>query len=87
MSLGESVSGSSNRAIEKRGRVRPGRGKIVPRKFGKVAKVLWPENTAANLATHGGADERTGKRWLRGESDPPIEVVIACLVEMFKPID
>lgn len=83
----ESVSGSGKGTIGKRGRVRPARDKIVPRKFGKVAKVLWPENTAANLASLGDADERTGKRWMRGECDPPIAVVIACVVEMFRPLN
>lgn len=75
-------------AIERRGRSSPPGGKIVPRrKFGAVAKILWPQNTAAHLATIGDADERTGKRWIRGEHEPPAIVVIACMHEMLRLLD
>ncbi len=77
------VSGASS----KQGRFRPIRDKIVPRKFGRVAKVLWPENTAAHIAAIGHTDERTGKRWLRGEHEPPTCVIIACVQEMLRPLD
>lgn len=83
MSIHQSTS--AFRAIEKVGRVRPFRDKFVPRrKFGAVARLLWPHKTAAHLAAIGSADERTGKRWMRGESVPPLEVVIACVQEMFR---
>jgi hypothetical protein len=75
-------------AIERGGRSRPKQDKIVPRKkFGAVARLLWPRNTAANLAAIGKTDERTGKRWLRGEHEPPISVVIACIQEMLRHLD
>lgn len=58
---------------------------VVKRKFVDVARVLWPDNTAAHLAAIGGKDERTGQRWLRGEGEPPAAVLIACLQEMLRP--
>lgn len=73
-----------------RGRKRPApnaRDKIVLRKFGAVAKVLWPDKTAAHIAAIGDADERTGKRWIRGEQIPPAIVVLACMHEMLRPED
>lgn len=71
-------------ATELQGQFRPGRDKIVTRKFGAVAKVLWPEKTAAHIASIAGADERTAKRWLAGEFEPPTSVVIACMQEMLR---
>lgn len=59
-----------------------GRDKIVTRRFGAVAKILWPEKTAANLAAIAGRDERTAKRWLAGEFEPPASVLAAVLVEL-----
>ncbi len=65
-------------------RLRQGTDKIVsPPKFALVAKVLWPNNTAAHLATIGSSHERTAARWLSGESDPPIAVVLAINREIF----
>lgn len=62
----------------------PRRDKIVPRKFGMVARVLWPGKTAAQLAFIASTDERTAKRWLRGEHEPPTNVMLACIVEMLR---
>jgi len=62
----------------------PDRDKIVPRKFGAVAKVLWPVKTAACLAGIARTDERTAKRWLRGEHEPPLSVVLAVVHEMLR---
>ena len=59
-------------------------GKIVVRKFGAVAKLLWPFKTAAHLATIAGCDPRTAERWLSGEYEPPISVVQALLHETFR---
>jgi hypothetical protein len=58
--------------------------KIVSRKFGKVAKLLWPFKTAAHLAALAGADERTAWRWLAGEYEPPAIVIAAVIVEITK---
>jgi hypothetical protein len=62
----------------------PGRDTVVPPpKFGAVCKVLWPEKTAAHLATIAGRDERTAKRWLSGEYEPPVVVLLAVIHKMF----
>lgn len=62
----------------------PDRGKIVPRKFSAVARVLWPTKTASELAYIAKTDERTAKRWLRGEHEPPLSVVLAVIHEMLR---
>lgn len=69
-------------AREIEGRFAVGRDKIVTRRFGAVAKILWPEKTAAQLAAIAGRDERTAKRWLAGEFEPPASVLAAVLVEL-----
>jgi len=78
---GNSVGSSS----EIEGRFRPGRDKIVPPpKYVGVFKLLWPVNTAAHIASIAGKDERTGKRWLAGEFEPPHCVFVAANLEMLK---
>ena len=52
--------------------------------FGKVAKVLWPFKTAAQLASLAGKDERTAARWLSGEFEPPNCIVLATIEKIFK---
>lgn len=72
-------------AREFEGQFVPGRDKIVPPyKFPAVCKVLWPDKTAAHLAAISGREERTAKRWLTGEFEPPVSVVLAVMQEMFK---
>lgn len=66
------------------GQFRQGTDKIVSRKFGAVAKVLWPFKTAAQLAAIAKTNERTAARWLSGEFEPPTSVVLACMVEMLR---
>lgn len=62
-----------------------GRDKIVPPyKFPAVCRLLWPEKTAAHLAAISGREDRTAKRWLTGEYEPPVSVVLAVMQEMFK---
>jgi hypothetical protein len=60
--------------------------RIVRRKFGAVAKILWdkPDATIAAIAR---CDARTGRRILRGEVNVPIEVGIAALAEMLRALD
>lgn len=70
------------RVIE--GQIRAGQDKIVTRKFGAVARVLWPFKTAAHVASIASCDERTAKRWLSGEFEPPVSVVLAVMDETFK---
>ena len=60
------------------------RGLVAVPKFGDVCKVLWPRKPAAHIAAIAGRDERTAKRWLSGEFEPPVAVVIAVLQKMFE---
>lgn len=63
----------------------PGRDKLVPApKFGAVCRLLWPHKTAAHLAAIAGRDERTAKRWLAGEYEPPVAVLVAVINKMFE---
>jgi hypothetical protein len=73
------------RAVEARQierQISTGTDKIVSRKFGAVAKVLWPQKTAAHVAAIAGRDERTAHRWLAGEFEPPAVVIAAIIVEI-----
>jgi hypothetical protein len=63
---------------------KPTTDKIVGRKFGAVAKVLWPFKTAAHIAAIAGRDQRTAERWLSGEFEPPAIVIAAVIVEITK---
>lgn len=70
---------------EIQGRYVSGRDKIVPPpKFSDVCRLLWPQKTAAHIASIAGRDERTAKRWLAGEFEFPIVVVLAAFQEMFR---
>lgn len=69
---------------ENRGHDRPDRDTGVPNDFEVVARALWPRKTAACLASIGGMDERTAKRWIRGEYDPPASVFFA-IMDRIKP--
>lgn len=72
-------------ATEIEGQLLRGRDILVPPpKFTAVCKVLWPDKTAAHLATLADKDERTAKRWLSGEYEPPMVILIAIIHEMFK---
>ena len=70
------------RSIERQ--IRQGTDKIVSRKFGAVAKLLWPFKTAAQLAVIAGTNERTAWRWLSGEYEPPAVIIAAIIVEITK---
>lgn len=71
------------RAIEGHGF--SGRDTCVPAaKFGDVCRLLWPDKTAAHIATIGKRDERTAKRWLAGEYEPPASVLAAIINKMFE---
>lgn len=71
-------------ASEVERQIRQGTDKIVSRKFGAVAKVLWPFKTAAQLAVIAKTNERTAARWLSGEFEPPGIVIAAVIVEITK---
>ncbi len=57
---------------------------VTPPKFAAVCRLLWPEKTAAHLATIADKDERTAKRWLAGEYEPPVVVLLAVINKMFE---
>lgn len=73
-------------AIEKRGQPCHPKDKIVPRKFGAVAKLLW-RKPAAVIADIADCDERTGKRILRGDAPIPVSVLLAACAEMVRRQD
>ena len=85
-SVGESCTEQRFPAAKNGGRSRPRADRIVHRKFGDVAKLLWDKPDAA-IAAIAKCDARTGRRILRGEVDVPIEVGVAALVEMLRPIE
>ena len=60
-----------------------GGGKIASNYFGPVCKLLWPLKTAAELAAIANTNERTASRWLSGEYEPPIVVVLAVVSKIF----
>lgn len=64
--------------------LRQGTDRIVSRKFGAVAKLLWPNKTAAQLAVLANSNERTAWRWLSGEYEPPAVIIAAVIVEITK---
>ena len=61
------------RQVEKEigGRFLAGQDKIVRPLFGPMAKLCWPINTDAHIATIAKCDPRTARRYLSGEIDPP----------------
>jgi hypothetical protein len=71
------------RAIE--GHIVSGGDKIVPPpNWVWFARRCWPEKTAAHLATIAQRDERTAKRWLSGEFEPPNAVMSAIIAKLFE---
>jgi hypothetical protein len=64
------------------GQFRPGTDKIVSRKFGAVAKVLWPHKTAAHIAAIGKISERHAARIIAGEFEAPAAILAAVIVEI-----
>ena len=56
--------------------------KLSFRKFGAVAKLLWPINTAKMVGQIAGQSHRTAERWLSGEFEPPAVVIAAAIHEM-----
>lgn len=82
--MGESFGSSEFVAREIGGQFLPGRDKIVRCVFGDVARAIWPFKTAAELAAIANVEERTAKRWLTGEFEPPGIIIAAVLVEITK---
>lgn len=72
-------------AIEMQGHYNPEKDTLVPPlKFAAVARLLWPSKTAAHMAAIAGKDERTAKRWLSGEYEPPASVIAAVIIDITK---
>lgn len=70
---------------EMQGHYVPDRDKIVPPpNWVWFARRCWPEKTAVHLAAIAGKDERTAKRWLAGEFEPPLSVVQVLFRKMFE---
>jgi hypothetical protein len=70
---------------EIQGQFSPGRDKIVPPpNWVAFARHCWPDKTAAQLAVIAGKDERTAKRWLSGEFEPPNAVMVALIGKLFE---
>jgi hypothetical protein len=76
----------ANKDISVRHTAPTGTPKIVRRKFGEVAKILWDKPDVA-IATIAKCDPRTGRRILRGELDVPACVLLAADEEMLRPLD
>lgn len=71
--------------IQIEGHVASGRDILVPPpNWVDFAKRHWPNKTAAQLAAIAGRDERTAKRWLSGEYEPPMPVVVALVTKLFE---
>ena len=70
---------------EIQGQLLSGRDKIVPPPYWtEFARIIWPNKTAEQLAAIADADPRTAKRWLSGEYEPPVVVVLAIMNKMFE---
>lgn len=57
---------------------------VPPPNWVDFARRCWPQKTAAHLATLGGRDERTAKRWMSGEFEPPNAVMLALIAKLFE---
>jgi len=56
---------------------------IVRPLFPEIAKLCWPHKTAVELAAIADTNERTAWRWLSGEHEPPVCVVLATINKAF----
>jgi len=74
-------------ARETNRRILQGTDKIVgPWKWASFAK-RYLNKPSAQLAAIGGRDQRTAERWLRGEFEPPMVVVLKLIEMMFERED
>jgi len=51
------------------------------KKFGRVARALWPRKTAAELAARAGVTQRTAEFWLAGR-EPSAAALVAVIHEI-----
>lgn len=82
--MGSSIPFGVASAIEMHRRECQTPTKLSVSKFGPVAKLIWPEKTAAAIAHIAGKEIRTAERWLSGEFEPPAIVIAAIIVEITK---
>ena len=74
---------AEHRGIE--GQLLSGGDKIVrPPYWTDFARVIWPDKTAEHIAALAKADPRTAKRWLSGEYEPPLAVVLVLIDKLFE---
>lgn len=57
---------------------------VAPPLWVEFAKICWPQKTATHIAAIAGRDKRTAERWLSGEFEPPMVVVLALFNKMFE---
>lgn len=50
--------------------------------FARVAKLLWPRKTAAELAFRAGVSERAAKYWLSGKYKPTPRALMAVMNDL-----
>lgn len=65
---------SSTGAAEIGGHIPTPADTIVPRPFGPIARIIWPHDTEAFVASVMRRDVRTARRWISGEIDAPAHV-------------
>lgn len=79
------LRGQPSVATEIQGRPVPGRDILVaPPPWTRWARDCFPTKTAAMLAAIAGKDERTAKRWLAGEFEPPQCVMAVLIAKLFE---
>ncbi len=52
--------------------------------FRDLARVAWPEKAEQHLSYITGADQRTCRRWLAGDNEPPAEALGVVLAEIMR---
>lgn len=76
------LRGQPSVASEIQGQFRQGTDRIVSRKFGAVARVIWPSKTAWHVAAVANISERHAARILAGEFEAPAALLAAVILEI-----
>jgi hypothetical protein len=75
----------ASEATKIEGQLSSGGDKIVPPpNWVAFARHCWPHKTAFHLADIGKSNERTAKRWLSGEFEPPNAVMVVLIGKLFE---
>jgi hypothetical protein len=80
--MGESLRFLRVEAIDNEGTLVPRCSPKSSRKFGVVARALWPRKTAAELAFRTRTTERAAKYWLSGDRKPSAVAIAAVVAEL-----